>query len=121
MQYAFKTESDDETFVIDVSAMTWGRASQILSAPSVGAAANDISNYVCSESGKLIPQGAGVYNLEGRISGLTTIGLLAIPFENSLVFCLHPNVKVKEESFQSGKIDTFVYKVIQPKEVPAKV
>lgn len=109
MRYTFKT-LDDTLFVIDTKAATWGIASTILAAPSVIAAAESkLANYVFSEQGTLVPMGGGRYSLDGRTpktqgkgAGLSTVGILSVPFDTDLFLYLLPNAPVKEDSFQSG-------------------
>lgn len=105
MIYQFKT-MDDELFALNTVELKWGRASQILAAPSVGAAANDVASFVFSEEGALVPMGAGRYSLDGRTpdtkgpgAGLSTVQLMSVPFDSYIVMYLLPNVEVKEDSF----------------------
>lgn len=109
MKYQFRTASDDTLFVLDTMQATWGIASSILSAPSVIAAAeSQLANFQYSESGTLVPMGGGRYSLDGRTpktegkgAGLSTVGLMAVPFDHDLYLYLLPNVAVKEDSFKA--------------------
>jgi hypothetical protein len=124
--YQFRSWPDDELFVLDIVNQKWGRASSILSAPSVSAAAEGaVARFVYSEEGALIPMGAGVFNMDGRTekttgagAGLSTVGIMAVPFEQSLILYLRPNVNVKPDSFVSGfpeEMQKFIkYQIIQP-------
>ena len=129
MRYSFKTASDDELFVIDTQNMTWSRTSNVLSAPSISAVENDIAQYQAIESGELIAMGGGAYNLDGRTpetkgpgAGLSSIGILSVPFEDTLVLYLKANVPIKEGSFTSNPIKHFKYLIAQAlQEQPAIV
>lgn len=66
MIYNFKTESDDQMWVMDTEALTWARASSIISTPSVQAAQSNLAHFVPSEEGRLIPLSNGRFALEGR-------------------------------------------------------
>lgn len=114
MIYQFKCASDDSLFAINTMDLKWGRASSILAAPSVGAAANNVTSFVFVEEGALVPMGAGRYSLDGRTpdtkgegAGLSTIQLMAVPFDTYLVLYLLPNVEVKEDSFISNFPEEF--------------
>lgn len=124
MIYHFET-MDNETFVIDTATMKWGRASSILSAPSVLAAENNLAKFEFSEEGELIAMGAGTYNLDGRTpkttgpgAGLCTVGILCVPFEDTLVVYLRANVKIKDDTFKSNPIKTVKYLIMQEKPEP---
>jgi hypothetical protein len=117
--YQFKA-LDNELFVIDTASMRWGRASSILATPSVAAAEQNLSRFVYSEEGELIPQGAGVYTLLGRTpktegpgAGLSVVALMAVPFEETLVLYLKANVPIKPDSFQSNPIKHVKYQILQ--------
>lgn len=108
MRYEFKT-MDDEKFVLDTVNMSWGRASSIVSSPSVGAAENGLAQFEYLEQGDLVPMGAGHYSLDGRTprttgpgAGLSAVGILSVPFEDKLIMWLVPNAEVEEDSFKSG-------------------
>lgn len=124
MIYSFQTV-DDERFFVDTQTMRWSRASSILSAPSISAVENSISNTVPIESGNLISMGGGAFNLDGRTpkttgpgAGLSSIGILAVPYEDTLVMYLHANVPVKDESFTSNPIKHFKYVIAQAPQEP---
>ncbi len=128
MRYQFNT-TDDELFVINTVDMTWGRASSIATAPSLGAVENRLANFAFHEQGTLVAMGAGAYNLDGRTpktegpgAGLSSIGILSVPYDDSLVLFLRANVKIKDESFKSN-FPEFMQKgikhrIIQPEEKP---
>lgn len=102
----FKT-LDDELWVIDSDNLKWGRASSILSSPSVTAAAESkLAQYVFSEEGPLVPMGGGTFTLGGRkpSDGLTTVGVLFTVFEGTVVAYLQANVPVKQESFKMDPV-----------------
>jgi hypothetical protein len=103
MKYQFKTE-DDQLWVIDTLNLVWGKASSILSAPSVAAAEQKLSNFEYSESGTLVPMGGGRYSMDGRTpkDGLSTVGIMSVPFDTYFVLYLLPNVAAKEGSFVCG-------------------
>ncbi len=108
MIYEFQT-LDDETFVLNTLNLTWGRASTILAAPSVLAAEQKLARFEFKEQGTLVPMGGGRYSLDGRTpntkgagAGLSTVGIMAVPFDTYLVLYLLPNVKIKEGSFKNG-------------------
>ena len=125
MLYQIKT-LDEELFIFDIVNQKWGRASSILSAPSVSAAADGaVARYVYSEEGTLVPMGAGVFNMDGRTektegpgAGLSSVGIMAVPFEQSLILYLRPNVNVKPDSFVSGFPEDMQkhikYQILQP-------
>lgn len=125
MLYQFRS-SDNELFILDIANQKWGRASSILSAPSVGAAADGaVARYVYSEEGALISMGAGVFDLDGRTPktegaapGLSSVGIMAVPFDQTLVLYLRPNVNVKPDSFVSGFPEDMQkhikYQILQP-------
>ena len=114
MIYQFKVASDDSLFAINTVDLKRGRASSILASPSVGAAADGVTSFVFSEEGTLVPMGAGVYSLDGRTpktegpgAGLSTVQLMAVPFDKHLILYLLPNVEVKEDSFISNFPEEF--------------
>ena len=125
MLYQIKT-LDEELFIFDIVTQKWGRASSILSAPSVSAAADGaVARYVYSEEGALISMGAGVFNMDGRTektegpgAGLSSVGIMAVPFEQSLILYLRPNVNIKPDSFVSGFPEDMQkhikYQILQP-------
>ena len=125
MLYQFHS-SDDELFIIDVVNQKWGRASSILSAPSISAAADGaVARYVYSEEGALIPMGAGGFNLDGRTpktegpaAGLSAVGIMSVWFEAYNIIYLRPNVNVKPDSFICGapeEAQKFIkYQILQP-------
>lgn len=122
MIYHFET-LDNTTWVIDTETMRWGRASSILSAPSITAAENNLAKFELAEEGDLIPMGAGTYNMDGRTektqgpgAGLSTIGIMAVPFGDTLILYLRANVKIKDDSFKSNPIKTVKYMLLQDKE-----
>ena len=107
MIYQFRTAADDALFVLNTAEMKWGRASTILAAPTVAAAENSLANYQYLEEGILVPMGGGRYSLDGRTpktegkgAGLSTVGLMAVPFEDKFFVYLLPNVPVKEDTFK---------------------
>lgn len=119
MRYQFET-ADDATFILDMVQMRWGRVSSILGAPSVKAAENEAFSYNLLEEGELIPMGGGVYNLQGRTpktdgagKGLCTVGVLAVPYVDTLQIYLRANVPLKEDSFKSGEITTVKHHIVQ--------
>jgi len=127
MVYHFQT-LDESTFVINTESMRWGRASSILSAPSIQAAEQNLAKFEFSEEGQLIPQGAGTYSLDGRTekttgpgAGLFAVTILSIPFIDTLVIELKANVPLKDGTFKSNPIKDVKYFIAQdrPKEEPA--
>lgn len=124
MIYSFEVETG-ENFVLNTATLKWGIASSILSAPSIVAAENNMAKFEFSKEGDLIPHGAGTYNLDGRTpkDGLSTVGLLCIPFEDTLVIYLRANAKVKDGTFKSNPISKVDYHIMQDKqeEKPATV
>jgi hypothetical protein len=136
MVYQFRTASDDQLFVFNTVDMTWGRASSIVSAPSLGAVENRLANFEFLESGTLVPMGAGAYNFDGRTpetglenpkapgpgAGLSTVGIMAVPYDTYLILFLRANVKIKDESFKSNfpeEAQKFIkHRIIQPEAQP---
>lgn len=119
MIFHFET-LDDALWVIDTANLQWGRASSILSAPSIVAAEKNLAKFEFAESGRLVPMGAGVYNMDGRTpksaapgAGLSSVGIMSIPFEDTLVIYLRANVKIKDESFRSNPIRETKYVIMQ--------
>jgi hypothetical protein len=123
--YQFRSWPDDELFVLDIVHMRWGRASSILSTPSVSAAEHKLARFVYSEEGDLIPMGGGAYNLDGRTpktegpgAGLSSVGILSVPYDQYLILYLRPNVNVKPDSFVSGFPEDMQkhikYQILQP-------
>lgn len=120
MKYQFETQEDGAIFILDMVAMRWGRVSSILAAPSVKAMENEAFTYNLLEEGDLIPMGAGVYTMQGRTvktegegKGLCAVGILAVPYEDSLQLYIRANVPLKEDSFKSGDIKTIKHHIIQ--------
>lgn len=131
MIYQFKTE-DDELFVFNTVDMTWGRASNLVTAPSIGAVENRLANFAYREDdrGTLVPMGGGAYNLDGRTpktegpgKGLSSVGIMAVPFETYLILFLRANVRIKDESFKSNfpeEAQKFIkHRIVQPEEKQA--
>lgn len=127
MIYQFRVESDDSLFVFNTVDMTWGRASSIATSPSLGAVENHLANFAFHEQGTLVAMGAGAYNFDGRTpktegegAGLSTVGIMAVPYDQELVLFLRANVKIKDESFKSNfpqEAQKFIrHKIIQPEE-----
>lgn len=127
MLYQFET-LDGSLFQIDIAKQRWARVSALLETPSLAAAENEIARHTEIESGELIPMGGGVYNLEGRQplsekstkedrekpgAGLSSVGLLCVPYEDHLLVYIKPNVQIKENSFKSNPIKTVKYEVLQ--------
>jgi hypothetical protein len=84
MKYQF--EANDEVFVLDTKELKWGHASNVA--------------YDMKEQRVLVCMGAGAYFLDGsERAGLSTVHLLCVPFDDSIVMYLVPNVKVEEDSF----------------------
>jgi hypothetical protein len=105
---------DDELFAINTVDMKWGRASSIVAAPTLAAAEKSLASFVFCEDGVLVPMGAGRYSLDGRTpettgpgAGLSTVQIMAVPFDTYLVLYLLPNVEVKEDSFLSNFPEEF--------------
>lgn len=68
MIYNFRTTEDNQQWMIDTESQPayWAKASSILAAPSVTAAANNTASFVPQEEGVLVPLGGGRYALKGR-------------------------------------------------------
>jgi hypothetical protein len=131
MIYQFRCESDNELFVINTVEMTWGRASTLVAAPSITAVEARLANFQFHEQGTLIAMGAGAYNMDGRTpetkgpgAGLSTVGILTVPYDNYLVLFLRANVKIKGESFKSNFPEDMQkhvkHKIIQPETQPTQ-
>ena len=135
MKYQFAT-ADDALFVLDMVSMKWGRVSSILASPSIKAVENEAFTYNLLEEGDLIPMGGGVYTFQGRTpktgledpknpkpgAGLCSVGLLAIPYEDTLQLYLRANVMLKEDSFKSQEIKTIKHHIIQAnRPVPSSI
>ena len=121
MIYNFRTE-DDQLWVFNTVDMTWGKASNILASPSIGAVEAKLANYQFTEQGTLVAMGAGAYNFDGRTpkDGLSTVGIMAVPYDTYLILFLRANVKIKDESFKSNfpeEAQKFIkHQIIQPEE-----
>jgi hypothetical protein len=86
MLLQFKTVADDAIWVVDTQFLQWGK----VSAPT-----SDAESKVL-ESGKLVPQGFGIYALEPRREGLITIGVMTIGIGQTIKILLRTNVPVKD-------------------------
>jgi hypothetical protein len=122
MIYHFR-DLTDQLFVVDTAKMRWGKASSILATPSLSAAEKQLAHYEMSESGDLIPMGGGVYNFDGRTpkDGISSVGILAIPYEDHLLIYLKPNAPIKEDSFQCNPIRTVKFSVLQEPQKPTAI
>lgn len=131
MIYQFQVKSDDSTFILDTARMIWGRASSILSAPSVAAASNsqdNLAQFVFAEEGKLVrippPREflGAVFNMEGRNpkttgmgAGLSTVSILEISMADAHIYYLDANVELKQDSFMTTPIKVTKRLVFQPR------
>jgi len=90
----FTVVDTNEVFMCDTAQMVWARGS--------GPASDPESKVV--ESGKLVPQGFGIYALDGRIdpkkpeqaNGLATIGLFVIAIGTTVKIFIRANVAIKD-------------------------
>ena len=127
MIYFFQT-ADDECREIDLVEMTWARVSRLNTTPSITAAENDFIRHIPLESGPLIPMGGGTYNLDGRLplpekptpqelaapgAGLSSVGILCVLYEDTLMVVLNANAQIKDSSFKSNAIKKVKYKLAQ--------
>ena len=93
MLLQFKT-TDDAIFIVDVQTMNWAR---------VSAPGTDPESKVL-ENGKIIPQGFGVYALEGRRpddkdipgAGLSSIGNYVVAIGQTVKIFIRANVEIKD-------------------------
>jgi hypothetical protein len=109
--------------------MRWGRASSILSAPSIAAAEQNLAKFEFSEEGELIPMGGDTFALDGRTEktegpgkGLSKVTIHSIPFIDTLIVSISANVALKDSTFKSNPIKKVEYFIMQdrPKvEAPA--
>ena len=100
MNYTFKTE-DDQLWMVDVERMHWGKASSIISAPSVKAVESKLAQFVETEGGDVTPLGGGRYVLEGRQpkDGLCIVTILTVLSEENGGTCVtfaQGNVNIKD-------------------------
>lgn len=94
MLVQFTVVDTNEIFVADTQHMQWAKVSAPGSDP----------NSVVQESGKLVPQGFGIYALDGRIdpkkpeqaNGLATIGLFVIAIGTTVKIFIRANVAIKD-------------------------
>jgi hypothetical protein len=87
----FTVVDTNEIFMCDTAQMVWARGS--------GPASDPESKVV--ESGKLVPQGFGIYALDGRVKpgqteGLATIGLFVIAIGTTVKIFIRANVAIKD-------------------------
>lgn len=116
MLYNFKTESDDQQWVIDTEALTWARASSILATPSVKAAETGLARFAAQEEGQLVPFGQGVFRFVGRqeenpdgTPNLAIIAIFWVPVTDRqssqviMVCVIQANVNIKDAKSQEIK------------------
>lgn len=109
MLYNFKTVADDQQWVIDTEALTWARASSILAAPTIKAAASNLAHFEAVESGPLAPFGNGVFRFVGRKEPqLAIIAVFWVPVTDedsqiTMVNILQANVDIKDGKAQDIK------------------
>lgn len=90
MLVQFTVEKDDSIWICDTLHLQWGRISAPHSDP----------NSVVLENGKLVPQGFGIYALEGRLPqnepGIATIGVYTVALGTAIKIFLRANVQIKD-------------------------
>lgn len=91
MLVQFTVVDTSEIFVADTMGMKWAKVSAPSSDP----------NSVVQESGKLVPQGFGIYALDGRVKpgqteGLATIGVFVIAIGTTVKIFIRANVAIKD-------------------------
>lgn len=128
MIYNFKTEEDDQQWVVDTELLTWARASSIIAAPTIIAAEANIARFVPTEEGKLIPLGGGRYNLEGRqpfdenhkpqLSLFMIITVLSTENEGTCMTFFQANVAAK--GVQHQNIKNFESRCLPPMQLENK-
>jgi len=89
----FKVTADDSIWICDVQFLNWAH---------VSAPGTDPESKVL-EHGKLIPQGFGVYAMEGRTpksegpgAGLSSIGMYLVGLGNTIKIYIRANVPIKD-------------------------
>jgi hypothetical protein len=112
MLLQFKT-SDDEIFICDVQFLNWAR---------VSAPGTDQQSQVL-EHGKLIPQGFGVYALEGRTPpGISSIGTYLVGLGNTIKIYIRANVPIKDFTMPAP-IRQILYEILpnDPKQIEQSI
>jgi len=79
MHLQFQTEDDGKLYITDTKDLDWVR----------------IEAHEIAERGRLIPQGFGIYALEGKRDGLRTIGTYVVGVGQEVKVLLRANVPIK--------------------------
>jgi hypothetical protein len=112
MLLQFKTQ-DDAIWICDVQFLNWAR---------VSAPGTDQQSQVL-EHGKLIPQGFGVYALEGRVPpGLSSIGTYLVGLGNTIKIYIRANVPIKDFTMPAP-IQQILYEILpnDPKQIEQSI
>ena len=121
MIFNFKTVQDYQQWQIDTENGTWARASNIIAAPTVIAAAQNIARFVPQEEGKITPLGGGRYALTGRqpfldgqpqLAVICILTLLSADNDGTCLTLIQGNVPLKE--LQHQPIKNFAMECLPP-------
>lgn len=86
MLLQFTVVDDNSIWIVDTQFLQWGRVSAPQSDPT----------SVVLESGKLVPQGFGIYALAPRKTGLVTIGTYLVGMGQTIKIYLRTNIPIKD-------------------------
>jgi hypothetical protein len=119
MLLQFAVEKDNSLWICDVQTMQWARVSAPASDP----------NSKIEESGKLVPQGFGIYALEGRTpktegpgAGFSSIGNYVVAIGTTVQIFLRANVQIKDFTMPVP-IRQILYKILptDPQQIEAAI
>jgi hypothetical protein len=119
MLLQFTVTADDSLWICDVQFLNWAR----VSAPG----SDPISTVL--ESGKLIPQGFGVYSFEGRRpdtpgpgAGICSVGTYLVGLGNTIKIYIRTNVPIKDFTMPAP-IRQILYEILptDPKQIESSI
>lgn len=119
MLLRFKVVADESIFICDVQFLNWAR----VSAPG----SDPISTVL--ESGKLIPQGFGVYAFENRRpdtpgpgAGICSVGTYLVGLGNTIKIYIRTNVPIKDFTMPAP-IRQILYEILptDPKQIESSI
>jgi hypothetical protein len=128
--YNFRTTDDGQQWMIDTESQPayWAKASSILAAPSVSAAANNSASFVPQEEGTLVPLGGGRYALKGRkpigpdgkpqLSIIIILTVLSSEEGGTCVTFVQTNVDIKD--LQHAEIKNFKTEALPAVKTPTR-
>jgi hypothetical protein len=119
MLLQFTVQADDSIWIVDTQFLNWAR----VSAPGT----DPISTVL--ESGKLIPQGFGVYAFEGRTpetegpgAGICSVGTYLVGLGNTIKIYIRTNVPIKDFTMPAP-IRQILYEILptDPKQIESSI